>query len=170
MNEIVNATLCDLDDILVIYQRAREFMAENGNPNQWKKVHPPKESLIENINEQKLYVLKSDQGIEGVFFFDEGPDPTYDYIEGKWLSDRPYSVIHRIASAGRVKGVLKTYVNWCLARCDNIKIDTHADNHIMQNALERLGFKYYIYHLYLSTKLINFYCFHRSLNRYIISV
>ena len=140
MTEIRNATLLDLDEILVIYERARAFMAENGNPNQWKKVHPPKDSLIENIAEQKLYVLTTDDIIDGVFFFDKGPDPTYNYIEGEWLNDKPYSVIHRIASSGRVKGVLKTCVDYCLTLCDNIKMDTHADNIIMQSALKKLGF------------------------------
>lgn len=139
---VEKARFSDLDEILQIYERARQFMAENGNPNQWKKVHPPKDSLIENIEEQKLYILKSENGIEAVFFFDEGPDPTYDYIEGSWLNDRPYHVIHRIASAGRVKGVLKICVDWCLTVCDNIKIDTHEDNKIMQHSLLKLGFKH----------------------------
>ena len=142
MSEILNAQMQDLEEILVIYENARKFMRENGNPNQWKYVHPPKESLIENIKEQKLYVLKNDGIIDGVFFFDKGPDPTYDYIEGAWLNDRPYSVIHRIASAGRVKGVLKTCVEWCLERCGNIKIDTHTDNKVMQHCLEKLGFSH----------------------------
>lgn len=142
MSIITKAVMEELDEILAIYQRARRFMAENGNPNQWKKVHPPKESLIENINAQKLYVLKNDGIIDGVFFFDKGPDPTYEYIEGKWLNDRPYSVIHRIASSGRTRGVLKTCVDWCLQFTDNIKIDTHADNKIMQYSLEKLGFRY----------------------------
>jgi hypothetical protein len=142
MSEITKAKMCDLKEILAIYERARKFMAENGNPHQWKNVHPPKDSLIENIGEQKLYVIKNDGIIDGVFFFDEGPDPTYDYIEGKWMNDRKYCVIHRIASSGRTKGVLKTCVEWCLQVCDNIKIDTHADNIIMQKSLEKLGFKH----------------------------
>ena len=142
MSEILKATLLDLDEILNIYERARNFMRENGNPNQWKKVHPPKESLIENINDQILYVLKNDGIIDGVFLFDKGPDPTYEYIEGNWLNDREYYVIHRIASSGRSKGVLKTCFEYCLNFTDNIKMDTHADNKIMQKALENLGFKH----------------------------
>ncbi len=142
MSEILKAKMEHLDEILSIYERARAFMAENGNPNQWKNVHPPMESIIENIKEQKLYVLKNNEYIDGVFFFDKGPDPTYDYIEGEWLNDRPYSVIHRIASSGRIKGVLKACVEWCLELDDNIKIDTHADNKIMQQGLEKLGFKH----------------------------
>ena len=140
MYNIEKAQPCDLERILKIYERARRFMRENGNPNQWKNVHPPKESLTQNIEEQKLYVLKADGVIHGVFFFDKGPDPTYDYIEGKWLNDDEYFVIHRIASSGEVRGVLKSCVEYCLQFASNIKIDTHADNHVMQKGLEKLGF------------------------------
>lgn len=140
MFEIVKASQADLERILEIYERARQFMRENGNPNQWKNVHPPKDSLIENIEQQKLYVLKEDGIIHGVFFFDKGPDPTYDYIEGEWLNDKEYYVIHRIASSGETVGVLKRCVEYCLQFTDNIKIDTHADNKIMQGAIEKLGF------------------------------
>ena len=140
MSEILKATLLDLDEILSIYERARKFMRENGNPNQWKKVHPPKESLIENINDQILYVLKNDGIIDGVFLFDKGPDPTYEYIKGAWLNERDYYVIHRIASSGRTRGVFKDCFEYCLNFTDNIKMDTHADNKIMQKALEKLGF------------------------------
>ena len=140
MYEIIKAEHDNLPRILEIYERARQFMRENGNPNQWKNVHPPKESLIENIEEQKLFVLKEDGIIHGVFFFDKGPDSTYDYIEGKWLNDNDYSVIHRIASSGETRGVLKRCVDYCLQFTDNIKMDTHADNKIMQKGLEKLGF------------------------------
>ena len=142
MSEITKAQFSELDDILAIYERARKFMAENGNPNQWKNVHPPKTSLEENIAEQKLYVLKNDGFIDGVFFFDKGPDPTYDYIEGQWLNALPYHVVHRIASSGRVKGVLKECLDYCFKYSNNIKMDTHADNTIMQAALEKSGFKH----------------------------
>ena len=140
MHIIEKAQFCDLERILEIYEGARQFMRENGNPNQWKNVHPPKDSLLENIDEQKLYVLKVDNKIHGVFFFDKGPDPTYDYIEGEWLNDKDYCVIHRIASSREVRGVLKSCFEYCLQFTDNIKIDTHADNKVMQKALEKLGF------------------------------
>ncbi|MBE6781883.1 MAG: N-acetyltransferase [Ruminococcaceae bacterium] len=140
MKTISKAQISDLEEILEIYKRARQFMRENGNPNQWKDCHPPKQSILENISVQNLYVIKNDETIDGVFLFDKGPDPTYEYIEGKWLNDRPYCVIHRIASSGRVKGILKDCVDYCLKYSDNIKVDTHSDNIVMQHSLEKLGF------------------------------
>lgn len=44
--------------------------------------------------------------IAGAFFFREGSDPTYLKIDGgKWQSDAPYGVIHRIPSSAGGKGV-----------------------------------------------------------------
>ena len=96
------ATFADLSRILEIYEYARNFMAATGNPNQWGKTNPPRETLEKDIEERKLHVVEDGNGVCGVFFFFEGPDPTYQEIyEGEWISDTPYGTIHRIASCGR---------------------------------------------------------------------
>ena len=76
-----------------------------------------------------------------VFSFILGEDPTYKVIEnGQWLNDKPYGTIHRIASNGIRRRMLKACVDYCKEIIDNIRIDTHADNSPMQNALHRLKF------------------------------
>ena len=81
-----------------------------------------------------------DGKIIGVFVYFKGNDPTYDKIDGKWLDDEEYGVIHRIASCG--KGVFSECVDWCLNQHHNIRIDTHKDNKIMQHLLSKHGFSY----------------------------
>lgn len=49
-------------------------------------------------------------------------------------------IIHRVASAGRSKGVVKIISDWALEQNPNLKIDTHHDNIVMQKALEKNGF------------------------------
>lgn len=133
--------LTDLDDVMKIYEDARKYMKENGNPNQWKDNYPGKELIIKDISEGKSYVCIDDGWIAGVFYFGMGPDPTYlNIYEGKWLNDEPYGVIHRIASAKRKKGVATYCLDWCFKKCPNIRIDTHRDNLIMQNFLNKNGF------------------------------
>ncbi len=44
--EIRKSAEADLDRIMEIYARARRFMAEHGNPNQWGPTNWPPESLI----------------------------------------------------------------------------------------------------------------------------
>lgn len=140
MIEIVSAQIDDIDTVLRIYETARAFMIKSGNPDQWKNSYPPYSCIAEDIKNGNLYLLKNNGIADAVFFFAKGPDAIYNEINGKWLNDRPYSVIHRVASAGRTKGVLKIITEWCLTRCDNIKIDTHFDNKVMQHCLAKLGY------------------------------
>ena len=56
-------------------------------------------------------------------------------------SDGEYSVLHRVASSGRRRGVLQEAVSFAFAACPHIRIDTHALNAPMQSALMKLGFR-----------------------------
>ena len=101
------ATRSDLPEILKIYARAREAMAAAGNPAQWGTSFSPEELLKEDIDSNRLFVYLVNGELEAVFAFILGPDPTYAVIEdGQWLNDTlPYGTIHRLASAGKRKGV-----------------------------------------------------------------
>ena len=132
------ARRADLDAILKIYARARQAMADSGNPTQWGDHFPPQELLEEDIDSNRLFLYLVNGELEGVFAFILGPDPTYARIEdGKWLNDTlPYGTIHRLASAGRHPGVAAAVITWCLEHCESLRADTHADNKIMQHLLE----------------------------------
>lgn len=131
----------DLPRIEEIYAYARSFMAKTGNPNQWGTNHPPAEQLRRDIVDGTLRVITDEKEIHGVFFCSAEDDPTYAEIhDGAWRSDRPYAVIHRIAGDGS-GGILKTAVSYVEGICRHIRIDTHADNRVMQSALGKLGFQ-----------------------------
>jgi len=85
--------------------------------------------------------LNEQESVAGTFCFIQGPDPTYSRIdEGDWLDNDPYWVIHRIASDGSCRGIFEACINWCEKQTPNLRVDTHADNKIMQNLLEKHGF------------------------------
>ena len=135
------AEFADLPRILEIYEYARNFMAATGNPNQWGKTNPPKETTKQDVAEGKLHVVEDSEGICGVFFFNVGEDTTYARIyEGTWESDTPYGTIHRIASCGR-GGVFGACLVYCLAQTRHLRIDTHHDNKVMQHVVEKHGFR-----------------------------
>lgn len=134
------ATLSDLESLLTIYETARQFMRESGNLNQWTGGYPPASLVTQDIQNGNSFVCEEDGQILGVFCYFDGPDPTYDYIEGAWLNDRPYGVIHRIAVAAHRRGVAAACYDWALTRCDDLRIDTHADNKPMQRSLQKYGF------------------------------
>lgn len=62
-------------------------------------------------------------------------------IEGHWLNDAPYGVVHRVVSAHIVKGACKFILNWAYSQIPNLKMDTGIKNIPMQNLLESCGFK-----------------------------
>lgn len=136
------AVRADLEQILKIYAHARDFMNENGNPDQWKNGYPTRELLEEDIDTNRLFVYMVNGQMEAVFAFVLGADPTYAVIEdGQWLNDTlPYGTIHRLASAGKCKGIASAVIEWCLEHCQTLRADTHSDNKIMQHLLETNGF------------------------------
>lgn len=144
--EIRRAGKEDLDRIMEIYAYARKFMAEHGNPRQWGATNwPPEEVVRADIKSGDSYVCTFGDRVVGVFYFIHGEDidPTYRNIEeGKWIDNGPYGVVHRIAGDGSVKGIGRFCLQWAFEQCGHLRIDTHGDNHVMQNLLEKCGFKY----------------------------
>lgn len=143
--KIRNSTMSDLETMMEIYRKAREFMAEHGNPNQWGATNwPPRELIQSDIQNGNSYVCIDDSGnIIGTFFYIRGKDiePTYRVItDGKWLDESPYGVVHRIATDGSAKGTGAFCINWAFEQCGHLRIDTHGDNVVMQSLLKKLGF------------------------------
>ena len=97
-----------------------------------------------DIKNGDCYCVVDDAGhVVGTFAFIVGKDPNYKEIRnGSWLNDRPYATIHRLASDGTCRGVADTCFRWCLARQENIRVDTHADNKILQRFLQKYGFSF----------------------------
>jgi len=131
----------DMPRILDIYAYARHFMADHGNPYQWGDHHPREEQLWEDIRRGDLFVIACGMDIHGVFAFLWGEDPTYARIyDGAWHYNVPYGTIHRIAGDGS-GGILHACVEYCEKLVGCLRIDTHHDNVVMQNALHKEGFR-----------------------------
>ena len=140
MYRIRKAVWADFDRILEIYRIAREFMAKTGNPTQWGTYYPPVSMLEGDIPAGNLYVVEDDL-IHGVFAYFTEPDPTYGYIEdGAWLDHSPYGTIHRVAGDGS-GGIFTAVLQFAMEQNPHVRIDTHADNKVMQHVLEKHGFQ-----------------------------
>ncbi|KAG9395206.1 Acetyltransferase (GNAT) domain [Carpediemonas membranifera] len=140
MLQVRKSTVNDLDAMLAIYEAARAFMVEAGNPTQWGTSYPPKEALIQDMADECSFVCTLDGAVVGTFMFRIGEDPTYRVIDGQWLDDAPYGVVHRIAVKRGVKTVAAHCLEWCMGRIGNIRIDTHTANGPMRTLLGRLGY------------------------------
>ena len=134
----------DLGTLERIFDKARLFMKESGNPAQWIDGYPAPDRIMADIKNGDCYCVVDDAGhVVGTFAFIVGEDPNYKEIRnGSWLNDRPYATIHRLASDGTCRGVADTCFRWCLARQEKIRVDTHADNKILQRFLQKYGFSF----------------------------
>ncbi len=135
----------DFEIMTRIYAHARQFMAENGNPNQWGPTKwPPEDLLLQDIREGSSYVCVDETDrVIGTFYFVQGRDvePTYREITGgAWRDDSPYGVVHRIATDHSRHGIGAFCIRWAFEQCGHLRMDTHGDNIVMQHLLEKLGF------------------------------
>lgn len=138
------AHIDDLNDIMNIIKEAQLRMKQ-AHMTQWQNNYPNPEVILKDILDKSLYVYVQDGLIIGtmsVFSY----DVVYDNIEGTWLNQNPYMVIHRIALASSTLGQNKTkeMIDFVFNhfKTKDIRIDTHPKNTPMIKSLERQGFVY----------------------------
>lgn len=132
----------DLAQIMSCIEAAKKFMRLHNNHNQWNNGYPSPDLIIKDIKLGQNYVGIDTSGeIVMTFAFIIGDNPTYSVIEnGQWLNTYSYGTIHRLASNGKQNHIFKKCVEFCFTKINNIRLDTHADNIIMQHATLKLGF------------------------------
>ena len=141
---IRKTTYEDLDSVMRVYQDGREIMLEGKNLHQWPESYPFRDIIEDDIAAGHSYVCVNENEILAVFHLSPGPDESYGKIDGAWLNDEPYGVIHRIArlKTDKAKGSGAFCLEWCFEKVKNIRIDTHADNIPMRKLLEKQGYKH----------------------------
>lgn len=151
MNEDVkfrSAVEADAERIWQIIRQAKEQMRLLGS-QQWQDGYPTLETIARDIALGYGYVLCQQASViaYGAALFDG--ESAYEVIEGRWMDDEPYVVVHRLAVADEMKqrGIAALYMEkvaeLSLQRGVNrFRVDTNFDNHYMHKMLERLGFAY----------------------------
>jgi len=138
----------DTDRIWQIILQAKEQMRRL-NSRQWQDGYPAVENITSDIEKGYGYVLCDEDTViaYGAVVFDG--EPTYNNIHGKWLTDLPYVVLHRLAVADEVKnrGVATAFMQKVmeLAKQKGIgsfRVDTNFDNLYMHKMLSALDFTY----------------------------
>ena len=139
-----------LDEIMNIYDCAREYMRANGNHIQWRDGYPSKEIILSDINKKQCCIYKRDGKIAAVFSLDYNTEPRFSNLsEGSWLNDEAYVVVKRIAVADDMhkKGIAAECFSHALKHAAgknvfNIRLMTYKDNIAMLKAMEKFGFTY----------------------------
>ena len=139
------ATMADVPVIMCLIDEARAIMRSCGNVNQWIDGYPSQETIENDISNGHCY-LCVEQGsgeIVASFAFIPGPELTYrEIFDGEWLDDKPYHVVHRLASTAGSHGIFNDVMDYCMAVAGNLRIDTHRDNVIMRHVIDHYGFSY----------------------------
>ena len=142
MPSVRKAVPSDLGEIMAVYRAAQDFMIRSGNPTQWGHFYPTRALIEADIAREACFVVTENGAVHGVFALCLNGEPTYRVIEnGAWPNDEPYIAIHRVAGDGALHGVFRAAADYCAARCGHIRIDTHADNRVMQRKIEAYGFR-----------------------------
>ena len=148
------ATPADLPALRPVFEAAKGIMRADGNHDQWSAPGFPDDSLLlRDIARGGGFVIESAvmPGLTGhlavprivaYFALLPSPEPTYDVIDGAWLTDEPYGVIHRMASYPEAHGIFSTIIDYAASHYAHLRIDTHRDNRIMQHLIVRHGFTY----------------------------
>lgn len=139
------ATLDDCAKVEILLNQAKAYF-KNNHIDQWQMGYPDVTDIIEDVKKHKGYVY-DDGDILGYAMIDMNKDDNYDYIEGHWLNDDSYGVIHRICVSDNAKGkgIGSKFIECAqeLALNNgiyNLRIDTHKDNKSMQRLINKNGF------------------------------
>jgi GNAT superfamily N-acetyltransferase len=142
------ATLEDVPQIWVILQQAIARRKKDGS-RQWQDGYPNESSIKEDIEQGVSYILTADDTVAGYTAILINDEPAYDNLEGEWLTNDDFVVVHRLA-------VSDAYIGKGLAQkmmfateevalqqdIFSVKVDTNFDNIPMLKIFEKLGYTY----------------------------
>lgn len=137
---IKKAEFKDLDTIMEMIVEGRKHIQTYNIP-QWINGYPSVDTITEDINKNKGYLLVEDDEIVGYFVVIEH-DPCYDTIDGAWLNNEPYVAIHRSVTKYFNKGLGSKMFDELKMIYDHIRVDTHEGNISMNKCLLKNDFKY----------------------------
>lgn len=150
MNNLIfrKAKNIEASEIWKILQSAIERRREDGS-DQWQGGYPDLETVTEDILEGKGYVLAVENEIAAYCALSFSDEPEYETIDGAWLTDSDYLVIHRIAVSplflkkGFAKELISQAEQFALEnQVLSVRMDTNFDNFAMLRICEQLGYQY----------------------------
>ncbi|MGE4571517.1 MAG: GNAT family N-acetyltransferase [Candidatus Izemoplasmatales bacterium] len=139
--------LANQEDLVVIKELAalvRENM-QNSGLQQWLGNYPDIDIFQSDFQKSGLYVyLIDNQIIASISILPENDPP---YKEIQWIKDKSL-VIHRLLvhpyyqKQGIGKAMFEKAIEETKKGYQSLKVDTHPDNHKMQNLILKMNFKY----------------------------
>ena len=148
MITLKKAQTADIDIALSLIRQGQQHLKAQGI-DQWQNGYPDRTRLEQDIQEQAGYLVMDDSEVLGYLCIILTGEPAYDRIEGHWLTEGRYAVVHRIVLSDHARGhglsaaVFSLIDNFCKKQnIPALRIDTHADNRKMQHVLSKCGFTF----------------------------
>ena len=140
----------DAVQIMSIVNQAKAYLKSLGI-DQWQNGYPNEDIINQDISQRAGYVLSDNDSIVATVAMFFGIEPTYNKIDGEWLSgnNENYCTIHRLAvdnakkNMGNSSLILQNIQEICKQRnMSHIRVDTHNENVAMRQFLQKNGFIY----------------------------
>ena len=142
------ATLQEIPQIWEILQKAIQRRKEDGS-NQWQDGYPNPEVIKADIEKEAGFVLTEGENLVGYCAVLINDEPAYAGIEGNWLTNEDFVIVHRIAIAqdylgkGLAKEMMKFTEEFAIQNnIYSVKADTNFDNLAMVKSFEKAGYVY----------------------------
>ena len=145
------AKMKDIDSIMEAVEDSRELLKEQGN-GQWQDGYPNRDDFINDIKNKRLFVVFDEDDVNkvaGVCALTYREEDYHHLYEGKWLTELPYMVMHRVAlkkeyrHQGYGKKLFKVFIEQAkLEGYRSLRIDTHEGNAVMRHLITSFGFVY----------------------------
>lgn len=138
----------DIDQIWTLLEGSIALRKEDGS-TQWQDGYPNRTIVESDIAKSWGYVLRSKDKVWAYLAAHIRQEPAYDRIEGAWLSDEDFYVVHRVTadrSASR-KGlgqkIIESLENHAKAQdVFYVRMDTNHDNYSMLRILEKMDYTF----------------------------
>lgn len=131
-----------------ILQDSIERRRKDGS-TQWQGGYPNLSTVESDIEQGFTHVLELENNVFACAALIFNHEPTYEKIEGKWLTNTDFLVVHRVAISNKMvgKGWIAKFFELMEEFAINnhvfsIKVDTNFDNWAMLKILEKLNYTY----------------------------
>lgn len=147
MMEVRKCKMEDIPDVLDIIKEAKKYLKKHNIP-QWQGEYPSTIDIQEDILNDGAYCIEYEGKLVAYSYIALFEDPNYTYIEGKWLNDEKYVVVHRTCVKECMKGqhlasLFLQKANTVALQNDvnNVRVDTHEKNTSMRKMLQNNQFQ-----------------------------
>lgn len=144
-------TFADIDELEKLYDELNDYLAATINHPGWiKGIYPIREDAVAGVNDNTLYVARTDGRIAGSVILNHQPEKAYENVS--WKMELDYSrifVIHTfvVHPSCLKKGVGRALMDYSLELAQSsgiksVRLDVYEKNLPAISLYEKCGFEY----------------------------